>query len=88
MYIVETGSWVDSKIFWIIFFEYFISSLDKALHSLGYKFGYALPKSQLPNPINIVMVCAQKVMTFCMTCPEIEHLAFTAWAQDTIFITF
>lgn len=39
--------------------------MDKALHSLGYKYGYALPKSQLPNPINIVMVYAQKV-TFCM----------------------
>ena len=39
-----------------------ISSLDKALHSLGYKYGYALPKPQLPNPINIVMVYAQKVM--------------------------
>lgn len=39
-----------------------ISSLDKALHSLGYKYGYALPKPQLPNPINIVMVYTQKVM--------------------------
>ena len=36
-------------------------SIDKALNSLGYKFGYALPKPQLPNPINIVMVHAQKV---------------------------
>ena len=35
--------------------------MDKALNSLGYKFGYALPKSKLPNPINIVMVYAQKV---------------------------
>ena len=42
--------------------SFLISSLDKALHSLGYKYGYALPKAQLPNPINIVMVYAQKVM--------------------------
>ncbi len=49
-----------------LFFMHFflisqIFSLDKALNSLGYKFGYALPKSQLPNPINIVMVYAQRV---------------------------
>lgn len=39
-----------------------ISSLDKALNSLGYKYGYVLTKPQLPNPINIVMVYAQKVL--------------------------
>ena len=48
----------------ILFFILFLSycfSLDKALNSLGYKFGYALLKPQLPNPINIVMVYAQRV---------------------------
>lgn len=35
--------------------------MDKALHSLGYKYGYALPKPELPNPINIIMVQAQEV---------------------------
>ena len=41
--------------------KHYFSSLDKALHSLGYKAGYALSKPQLPNPINIIMVYAQKV---------------------------
>lgn len=49
-----------------------ISSLDKALNSLGYKYGYALPKSKLPNPINIVMVYAQKVM-FSKNFPSILY---------------
>ncbi|KAL9980898.1 hypothetical protein ACROYT_G009538 [Oculina patagonica] len=46
----------------------FLTCLDKALNSLGYKFGYALPKSQLPNPINIVMVYAQRVfpLDYCL----------------------
>ncbi|PFX18361.1 putative lysosomal cobalamin transporter [Stylophora pistillata] len=45
-----------------------LNNLDKALNSLGYKFGYALPKPQLPNPINIIMVYAQKVfpLDYCL----------------------
>lgn len=52
----------------LIVVSMFITCLDKALHSLGYKFGYALPKPQLPNPINIVMVYAQKVfpLDYCL----------------------
>lgn len=45
----------------LICLKHYFSSLDKALHSLGYKAGYALSKPQLPNPINIIMVYAQKV---------------------------
>ncbi|KAK3752742.1 hypothetical protein QZH41_018721 [Actinostola sp. cb2023] len=41
----------------------FITCLDKALHSEGYKYGYVLPKSHLQNPINIIMVQAQKLGT-------------------------
>lgn len=43
-------------------------SLDKALHSEGYKYGYLLPKAHLPNPINIIMVQAQKVLLLIEDC--------------------
>lgn len=39
----------------------FFFSIDKAMNSLGYKIGYALPKSTLPNPIDMVLVFSQKV---------------------------
>lgn len=39
----------------------FSSSIDKAIHSLGYKSGYALPQRNLPNPVDIVLVFCQKV---------------------------
>ena len=38
-----------------------LHSIDKAMHSLGYKIGYALPTRHLPNPIDIVLVYCQKV---------------------------
>lgn len=52
----------------LIFVSLLLTSVDKALHSLGYKYGYALPKAQLPNPINIVLVYAQKVfpLDYCL----------------------
>ncbi|CAH3171745.1 unnamed protein product [Porites evermanni] len=52
----------------LIFVSLFLTCLDKALNSLGYKFGYALLKPQLPNPINIVMVYAQRVfpLDYCL----------------------
>lgn len=52
----------------LIFVSLFLTCLDKAMNSLGYKYGYALPKPQLPNPINIVMVHAQKVfpLDYCL----------------------
>nr|KAG5696000.1 hypothetical protein BaRGS_023379 [Batillaria attramentaria]KAG5709644.1 hypothetical protein BaRGS_001694 [Batillaria attramentaria] len=31
------------------------------MHSLGYKFGFALPTRHLPNPVDIVLVFTQKV---------------------------
>ena len=40
-------------------------SIDKAMHSMGYKIGYALPTRHLPNPIDIVLVFSQKV-TYCL----------------------
>ncbi len=38
-----------------------VFSIDKVLHSLGPKMGYALPERSLPNPIDITLVFAQKV---------------------------
>lgn len=38
-----------------------ITSIDKMKHSLGYKYGYALPKPTITNPLNFIMVYAQKV---------------------------
>lgn len=38
-------------------------SIDKAMNSLGARHGYALPQPKLPNPVNIIMVHAQKVST-------------------------
>lgn len=31
------------------------------MHSLGYKFGYALPNATLPNPIDLMLVYTQRV---------------------------
>ncbi|XP_066272446.1 probable lysosomal cobalamin transporter [Branchiostoma lanceolatum] len=45
----------------IIFVSLLLSCIDRILHGLGYKMGYALPKPQLPNPVDIVMVNTQKV---------------------------
>ncbi|XP_015757739.1 PREDICTED: probable lysosomal cobalamin transporter [Acropora digitifera] len=52
----------------LIFVSLLLTSVDKALNSLGYKYGYALPKAKLPNPINIVLVYAQKVfpLDYCL----------------------
>lgn len=38
-----------------------IGNVDKALHSLGPKMGYALPKRTLPNPVDIILQYAQRV---------------------------
>ena len=61
--ILTTSFWIHciQKFYFFFLFLSYCFSLDKALNSLGYKFGYALLKPQLPNPINIVMVYAQRV---------------------------
>jgi len=38
-----------------------ITSIDKTMHSLGYRYGYALPKPKIFNPLNAVLVYFQKV---------------------------
>lgn len=45
----------------IIFISLLLSSIDKAMHSFGYTVGYVLPKSYLPNPIDIIFVYVQQV---------------------------
>ena len=49
-------------------------SIDKVMHSLGPKMGYALPKRTLPNPIDITLVFAQKVRTLTV---YLQNLVFT-----------
>lgn len=36
-------------------------SIDRAMHSLGYKTGYTLPKRYIINPIDYILVHAEKV---------------------------
>ncbi|KAI0232159.1 putative lysosomal cobalamin transporter, partial [Lamellibrachia satsuma] len=45
----------------LIFISLILTNVDKLLHSLGPKMGYALPVRKLPNPIDIVLVYAQRV---------------------------
>ncbi|KAL8570663.1 hypothetical protein ACOMHN_039098 [Nucella lapillus] len=45
----------------LVFISLLLTNIDKAMHSLGYKIGYALPTRHLPNPIDIVLVYSQKV---------------------------
>ncbi|GFR80356.1 LMBR1 domain containing 1 [Elysia marginata] len=45
----------------LVFLSLLMTNIDKAMHSVGYKSGYALPKRHLPNPVDIALVYAQKV---------------------------
>ncbi|XP_029835178.3 probable lysosomal cobalamin transporter [Ixodes scapularis] len=45
----------------LIWLSLLLVSIDKALHSLGYKMGYLLPKASLPNPLDMALVQSQKV---------------------------
>ncbi|XP_022093239.1 probable lysosomal cobalamin transporter [Acanthaster planci] len=45
----------------LVFGSLLISSLDRLLHSLGYKTGYILTKSTLPNPVDMLLVVMQQV---------------------------
>ncbi|XP_005110319.1 probable lysosomal cobalamin transporter [Aplysia californica] len=44
----------------LVFISLLLTNIDKAMHSLGYKSGYALPERHLPNPVDIVLVFCQK----------------------------
>ncbi|PVD23009.1 hypothetical protein C0Q70_16270 [Pomacea canaliculata] len=45
----------------LVFISLLLTNIDKAMNSLGYKFGFALPHRHLPNPIDIVLVFCQKL---------------------------
>ncbi|KAH9500668.1 putative lysosomal cobalamin transporter [Bulinus truncatus] len=45
----------------LLFISLLLTNIDKAIHSLGYLSGYALPERTLPNPVDIVLVYSQKV---------------------------
>ncbi|KAG0417258.1 hypothetical protein HPB47_005759 [Ixodes persulcatus] len=45
----------------LVWLSLLLVSIDKALHSLGYKMGYLLPKASLPNPLDMALVQSQKV---------------------------
>lgn len=38
-----------------------LANIDRAQHSLGYRMGYLLPNHTLPNPLDLLLVYAQKV---------------------------
>jgi LMBR1 domain-containing protein 1 len=44
----------------LIFVSLLLTNIDKAMHSLGYLSGYALPQRHLPNPVDIALVFSQK----------------------------
>ncbi|CAN8025178.1 unnamed protein product [Ixodes persulcatus] len=55
---VGCGSMLLGLLVWL---SLLLVSIDKALHSLGYKMGYLLPKASLPNPLDMALVQSQKV---------------------------
>ncbi|XP_046839392.1 probable lysosomal cobalamin transporter isoform X2 [Xenia sp. Carnegie-2017] len=57
-----------------------ITSIDKALHSFGYKYGYSLPDPKFVNPINEVMLYAQKVF-------PLDYLLFFAIVFYFVYCT-
>ncbi|KAG8199265.1 hypothetical protein JTE90_003688 [Oedothorax gibbosus] len=49
-------------VFSLVFFvSLLISNIDKLMNSLGYKMGYVLKENVLPNPLDYIMVEAQRV---------------------------
>ncbi|GFN89415.1 lmbr1 domain containing 1 [Plakobranchus ocellatus] len=44
----------------LVFLSLLLTNIDKAIHGMGYKSGYALPKRHLPNPVDIALVYCQK----------------------------
>ncbi|XP_067677707.1 probable lysosomal cobalamin transporter [Haliotis asinina] len=45
----------------LIFISLLLTNIDKAMHSKGYKIGYALAQRKLPNPVDIALVFCQLV---------------------------
>lgn len=62
----------------LIFVSLLLTNIDKAMHSLGPKMGYALPTRTLPNPIDIILVYAQMVF-------PLDYVLFAAVALFLLF---
>ncbi|XP_061181759.1 probable lysosomal cobalamin transporter [Saccostrea echinata] len=62
----------------LIFVSLLLTNIDKAIHGLGYKSGYALPKRQLPNPVDIILVFCQKVF-------PLDYIMFAALVLYLVF---
>ncbi|CAH1773431.1 unnamed protein product, partial [Owenia fusiformis] len=45
----------------VVFVSLLLTNIDKVMHSLGWRMGYALPKRTLPNPVDIMLVYAQMI---------------------------
>lgn len=48
-----------TEVFTVVFFSFF--SIDRLLHSVGYKLGFALDKPKIANPIDLAFVVFQSV---------------------------
>lgn len=55
----------------LVFLSLLLTNIDKTMNSLGPKLGYALPKSSLPNPVDIVLV-------FCQKAFPLDYILFAA----------
>ncbi|XP_031550447.1 probable lysosomal cobalamin transporter [Actinia tenebrosa] len=66
----------------LLFVSLLLTCIDKAIHSEGYKYGYVLPKAQLPNPINIIMVYAQQVfpLDYCLFVAIVLYFIYASMA--------
>nr|XP_022319135.1 probable lysosomal cobalamin transporter [Crassostrea virginica] len=62
----------------LIFVSLLLTNIDKAIHGLGYKSGYALSKRTLPNPVDIILVFCQKVfpLDYIMFAVLVLYLVF------------
>lgn len=64
----------------LIFVSLLLTNIDKAIpgHSLGYKYGYALPHRTLPNPVDMVLVFCQEVF-------PLDYIMFSALVVYLVF---
>lgn len=62
----------------LVFVSLLLTNIDKAIHSLGYKSGYALSQRNLPNPVDIILVFCQKVF-------PLDYIMFAALVLYLVF---
>ncbi len=56
-------------------------------NSLGYKYGFALPKPTLTNPVNVIMVYAQKVRILVHKHHKWDIRIFHMTTKKSLFIS-